>query len=786
MGVPMWPDAGMMLPMAIPTSSLTRVAILLAVAGVAAVPLAVAQVPTTPAADAVPTPAAPAKPITTDRGPIGDLLRKWAAEGTAAGNTGDFYDNRDRGHSVLDRAPYPQLQAITYSDADRKIDREWGFQTTVRPEVVFGNASTASPATVGGCNTRILYTTGGGLELLHSQYRLHNLYMYPAHQDYLVGHNGLDGGSYGDLLPTNTPYVITSQGSSYTDQPFMRAVPFALAALRPEVKAKLINDGLLMPTLQAIFRLSNKQVATPQDYLTGKAHPAVFEGSQVDALKMVNLAHQIDMKHIPPLAQIKLVDADDVKPGRDYFDPFPSEALGTTPSVIARIFRGRAAAERLVVSAEPSVDANGLPLTYHWVVLRGDASKIKITPKDKEGAVVEIVIPYHDRAPIAPGAALESNRVEIGLIVYNGTWYSAPAFVTSFTLDSEARTYDEAGRILEIGHDMGESSLTMDKWTAFFDAIRADSAKPGLRMLLAKLSAEEITAMRRVGDEYTFAADKAKALDKQLKDAELLAKTGSELARPKLEADLKRAREAVDVAGRTRETLVTSKQPGLSQPLRPLLQQHLRAMAAEALFYPHNAAVIGPLTPAAEAQRKRLLAYGIISEVPGQPFVLTPVLPGDAPAEQRLSRYQKLLLTGFNGELLASIIPGVKQETVNNLVDFRLVMPKHWRDVFHYNSAGHATGWTRYDAQAATEFTPNGEIVVSRDSLGRPLVGRSVVYQRLTPASYNPRSGPDTTPLMFAPGPRMVRYAYENDKDFKGHIEAIVDASSSVPAPAGK
>ena len=770
--------------MAITTIPLARVGILLAVVGF--VPLTVGQTPKTavPAAEAS---AAVAKPITTDRSAVGDLLRKWAAEGTAAGNTGDFYDNRDRTHSLLSLTPYPQLQAIKYSDTDRTTNRDWGLQGAVRAEVVFGNSSTSSPAAVGGSNTRTLYTGPGGLNLLHSQYRLHNLYLYPAHQDYLPGHNGLDGASYGDLFPTNSPYVITSQGSSYTDQPFMKAIPFALAAFRPEVKAKLVADGLLMPTLQAIFRMSNKQVAKPEDYLTGKAHLAVFDGNQVDALKMVNLAHDIDLQHIPPLAQIKLVEADDAKPGRDYFDPYPSEALGTTPSVIARIFRGRSGVQRLVVSAESSVDANGLPLTYHWVVLRGEPGKIKITPKDKSGAVVEILIPYHDRSPVEPGAALEGNRVEVGLIVHNGTWYSAPAFVTSFTLDSEARTYDEAGRILEIGHDMSESALTMDKWSAFFNVIRPESVKPGVGLLLARLSAGELIAMRRLGDEYIFAADKSLALEKQLKDVEQLVKTASALAKPKLDAQLKQAREAIDAAAKTRETLVTTNQPGLKQPLKSLLQQHLRAMAADELFYPSHLAVCGPLTAGVEIQRKRLLAYGIISESAEQSFVLNPLLGGAAPAQQRLSRYQRALVTAFNGELLASIVPGVKHESVANLVDFRLVIPKHWRDVYHYDPAGHLRGWTRYDGQAATEFTPNGEIVVSRDPLGRALIGRSVIYQRLTPTAYNPRSGPDATPLTFVPGPRLVRYVYQSDNDFTGHIETSQDESASTrPAPAAQ
>ena len=41
------------------------------------------------------------KPITTVKGEVGDALRNWYEKGTAAGNVGDYYDNRDSGHSML-------------------------------------------------------------------------------------------------------------------------------------------------------------------------------------------------------------------------------------------------------------------------------------------------------------------------------------------------------------------------------------------------------------------------------------------------------------------------------------------------------------------------------------------------------------------------------------------------------------------------------------------------------------------------------------------------------------
>src|SRR5437016_6329350 len=64
-------------------------------------------------------------PVTAVSGKVGELLRQWWKEGTAAGNVGDFYDNRDGDHSPLSLAPYPQLSAIKYSPEDIKFRKHW-------------------------------------------------------------------------------------------------------------------------------------------------------------------------------------------------------------------------------------------------------------------------------------------------------------------------------------------------------------------------------------------------------------------------------------------------------------------------------------------------------------------------------------------------------------------------------------------------------------------------------------------------------------------------------------
>src|SRR5262245_9942165 len=436
------------------------------------------------------------KPITTEGGELGKLLTAWWKEGSAAGNIGDWYDNRDGGHSELNLSPYPQVRKVIYLEEDVKARRHWALQPRTLPHVVFGNSSTSAPPHMSGSNVRTYYCSIKGLRILERHYVGNNLYIYPEHRDHDPGHNGV-GDGYGDLYPTNTPYVITSQGSSGSDQAFMRAVPFTLAAFRPEVKRKLIDSGLLMPTVQMIFRRTNKHLADPKEYLTGKAHPTVFEGSWVDPVAMVRMAHDVRADSIPPLVRLAVVEETKTSSGVDFFEPPGyTEQHADTASVIARIWRGRDYERRLVVSAEASLDVNKAPLSFTWVVLRGDEKRIRITPRDKAGAVAEIVVAYHERRPIAPGSSMESNRVDIGVFAHNGVHYSAPAFITFYSLDSEARTYDN-GRLIEIGYGMGETEWKVVDPGKLFASLAAD----GLPAKLFQLSKDRRSALRQCADD---------------------------------------------------------------------------------------------------------------------------------------------------------------------------------------------------------------------------------------------------------------------------------------------
>ena len=139
------------------------------------------------------------KPVCLDNSEACKLLNRWYHAGKAAGNIGDWYDNRDGGHSGLNVKKYPQLSVVTYTEDEKAQKSHWAGQKRLLKQITVGNSSTAAGVRQGGSNPRShYYTRPKGLEFLYAQYRSSNLYVYPEHRDHDEGHNGRAG--YGDLL----------------------------------------------------------------------------------------------------------------------------------------------------------------------------------------------------------------------------------------------------------------------------------------------------------------------------------------------------------------------------------------------------------------------------------------------------------------------------------------------------------------------------------------------------------------------------------------------------------
>lgn len=376
-----------------------------------------------------------------------EQLNAWFLQGTAAGNYGDLYDNRDGGHSALPPQDFPQLTRVHYSEEareaglDRSLDRYVLFNA-----VTIGNASLAL---TGGPMWRSLpreaLSDPMQVGSLFQQYAANHIYVYPAHQDY--------GRERGDLITANTPYMLISVGSSGSDQPLLKAVAAILAAFRPEVKTFLIKNGLISPTVQWIFRRGQIGIDNDDDYLTGRAHPSAFDGKRLNPLDMIERAHSLEAADVPPMVRFRVKEESRGEAGTDTMLPSNDEALFDTPSAIARVVRSTAYTRRLVIDASETADPNGRALTFHWSVLRGDKKRITVHLLNKAGSVAEIIIPWDAGAQPVGQPNITGDRVEIGVFANNGKNWSAPAFISLLYPANEKRTYRSDGKIAEVDYD---------------------------------------------------------------------------------------------------------------------------------------------------------------------------------------------------------------------------------------------------------------------------------------------------------------------------------------------
>jgi hypothetical protein len=380
-----------------------------------------------------------------------DLLRDLFSRGRAAGNAGDLYDNRDRGHSRLPAKNHPQLGAVVYGAAAREADVDYGLADRIRfGRPTLGNSSTAVTAgpfwrSLG--RDALTRPDGGGPLRLSQDYAANRVYVYPSHRDY--------GPERGDLFPANTPYLLVSEGSSRSDQPFLEALAMIFAAFRPETKARLVETGLLAPTAQYVFRRSQRSVLSREAYLSGAAHPSVFPAYEIGLARMVSLANAILPGDIPPLVRIRMLEETEPVEGVDFFGEGLSEAFFDTPAAIGRIWRGKDFSRSYLVSAEETADPNGRPLSFEWRLLRGDPGRVRVTPLG-DGRRARIEVDWQEPRPIGEENPVRSARVDVGVFANNGVHDSAPAILSLLFPAHETRRYepgpDGAPRIAAIDH----------------------------------------------------------------------------------------------------------------------------------------------------------------------------------------------------------------------------------------------------------------------------------------------------------------------------------------------
>lgn len=379
------------------------------------------------------------------------LLRVYNGQGGINGFAGVLYDNRDRGHSSLDPDLYPRLTHLKYDSDLVAGGLDFGLAGRILlPAVVLGNSSTAmergpAPRSL----PRLAMTDPFWRAVTPTLYINNHIYVYPEHRDHDAQ----------DRFPFNWPYMIISQGSSGSDKRFLNAIALTLASLPQDTFAFLKEKGLVAPTVQMILRSNLATVSNRADYLSGIAHPTVFDGRLVRTGRMVAQAAQLRPDDIPPLVQLRVVEEDfSGAAGLAMLD----ERLLDTPAAIGRLWRGFAWEHELVVTAEDTFAPNDRPFTFEWRLLRGNPERVWIEPQGPDGRTAKIRVAWHEPwtelAPSKKGQIeRRMSRVDIGVFANNGVYDSAPSFISIDFPEHQIRQYtaltDGGKRLLSIDYD---------------------------------------------------------------------------------------------------------------------------------------------------------------------------------------------------------------------------------------------------------------------------------------------------------------------------------------------
>lgn len=635
--------------------------------------------------------------VTTRGDTVGRLLNEGFTAGKAAGLAAITYENRDGQHSALEVAQYPQLRVFK---PDEKSGPPVGIAAALRPMPLVGNCSMSAPADQGGSLPRHYQMQPEGSRFLMGQYLSNNLIIYPEHQDHDPGANGVGG--WGDLYPANNACVLITQGSSLSDQPFLHAMLAGIAALPPATQKLLIEKRVLMPTMQALFRLSNRQVKSPEDYLTGSAHPPVFSEQQLFEERLVRLSSQMQPEAIPPVVQLEVLEENEMTAGQHYFEDAKTapRKLADTPVSICRVLHAGLPEKVMLISAAKSGDLMGRPLQLRWQLLQGDAGRVKIETTNTNGTA-RVRVRWHPTQTSSAG--LLSHRVDIGVFATNGTSMSTPAFLSFYCPPHEHRSEDAQGRVLEVLHQSHNphlglpTELTSPRWMHAIFALSV--AGDGLRSRLTEKLLS--TAERNMLQKIWLSLDQRQ---QQLK---------------KLEADPTQKKQAEEASRRLSEEIrlaLQEKLPGeKASTVQAVIERVFHALADFHDLYPsfqkelHQLAAQSPQAGAEgiiRAEVARLIALGILYEE-ASGTVLTQAAP------DRLSSMEQHCLRGLNLTLLShALFPGILERSpAPAWVDPRLALPKPWRDVYRYDEEGRCLGWLRHHDGRSTWFDAMGKLL---------------------------------------------------------------------------
>ena len=398
--------------------------------------------PTTPVAQLAPSfsksrPAAPEVPFVV----------KYLGDETGAGNAGDIYINRDRGHSVIPVGDYPQLTTVRYPNSARATDADINHPNALFSNPVFGNISRGyTQGPYWRSMARHTFTEPGLAARMDLLYRNNQFWVIPCVNDF-------GKPQIGDIFPANAPFQFVTVGASWTDKPFVCAALAASASFQPATKESIIRRHLMGPTIQWLLRSTQKGVYTEEAYLTSIAHPTAFALSRLDTVRLVKTAHDLTPDKVPPTVSLSIINSrlfpvKFYRPGRDYPDVMP-ELLMSTPSAIAFVMRAPERRRTFLFRAQ-SFPEKDPETVFAWRVISGHSSCVKITAPTGE----TLNTPERGFAQIEIDRLSITSRVDVACFAKSrGTTFGAPAIISFNPVSLEKRAYRDDGQIDYIDYE---------------------------------------------------------------------------------------------------------------------------------------------------------------------------------------------------------------------------------------------------------------------------------------------------------------------------------------------
>jgi hypothetical protein len=334
--------------------------------------------------------------------------------GTSAGFTGLTYACLDGAHARADTSGMPGIDAQVHDDFPAA-----GFPASA---IVVMNMSRAwIPA--GGSLSIPRPSWGPWPTRLPDLYRESKLAFFPEHRDHGIV----------DVYPGQWPWVMFSQGSSGSELDEVRKLLLTLGVLPADVRARLHETRTLGPFAQYVMRRS--RVASDSAYLTPAGHLTVFPDADNTAA-MLDLATAITAAEAPPVVAVEVTDRTEpaswnvrVRPNTPYARDY--DHAGTAPT-------DTAGEMRILIDLTTSEDADGDTLVYFPRVVRGDAATVTLERLDETGTQWAITTPYPaDQVVNLDGQDRTVGRVTIAFVAHDGTWLSAPSYVSVSNRDGD-------------------------------------------------------------------------------------------------------------------------------------------------------------------------------------------------------------------------------------------------------------------------------------------------------------------------------------------------------------